>query len=158
MSSIYNSLVGSHLNYGILVWGSAKEYVLKKLQISQNKVVRTMTFTSLRTNIKKLLRAQKIMNIKELYDFEVSKFMYSMNNEFLPEVFSDYVKPIQHTYSTRHRFRSHYELATPKSDTGKSSIKFFGVKLWGSLENDLKDAGSLNKFKELYKTNLFEND
>ena len=81
-----------------------------------------MNFTPLRTNIKKLLRAQKIMNIKELYDFEVSKFMYSVNNEFLLEVFSDYVKPIQHTYSTRHRFRSHCELATPKFDTGKSSL------------------------------------
>ena len=153
--SIYNSLVGSHLNYGILIWGSAKNCVLKKLQTSQNNIVRTMTFSPIMTNVGKLLYALKIMNIKELHNFEVAKFMYNMNNETLPEVFSDYVNPISHSYNTRHRLRSHYELGTPKSDIGKSSVKFFGVKVWSNLNGDLKQATSIDSFKSCYKNTLF---
>ena len=64
--------------------------------------------------------------------------------------------PIPHSYNTRHRLRSHYELGTPKSDIGKSSVKFFGVKIWGELGKDLQDAASLDVFKNMYKKALFE--
>ena len=156
LNSIYNSLVGSHLNYGVLIWGSANECILKKLQVSQNQIVRTMTFSPITTNIAKKLKSLKIMNIRELYNFEVAKFMYKMHNEALPEVFSNYINPIQHTYSTRHRLRSHYELSTPNTEIGKSSVKFFGVKVWGDLSKDLQTAESIEKFKDLYKQSLFE--
>ena len=35
--SLYNGLAGSHLNYGILVWGSASSYVLKKSKLLKTK-------------------------------------------------------------------------------------------------------------------------
>ena len=96
------------------------------------------------------------MNLTELHDFEVAKFMYKMHNEALPEVFSDYVKPIQHGYRTRHRLRSHYELSTPNSDIGKTSVKFYGIKVWGRLNKDLQEAISIKTFKDAYKKLLFE--
>ena len=96
------------------------------------------------------------MNLRELHDFEVAKFMYNMHNEILPEVFSNYVKPIQHSYSTRHRLRSHYELSTPSSDIGKTSVKFYGIKVWGSLNKDLQEATSIENFKDAYKRLLFD--
>ena len=58
--SIYNSLVGSHLSYGMIVWGSAKECILKKLQVSQNKIIRAITFSSITNNIASLLTMLKI--------------------------------------------------------------------------------------------------
>ena len=106
-------------------------------------------------NIGRQLHALRIMNISELHKFEVAKFMYNMNNETLPEVFSDYITPIQHKYYTRHRLRSHYELGTPSSDIGKSSVKFMGVKVWGDLCEDLKQANSIDAFKNTYKNILF---
>ena len=156
MLSIYNGLVGSHLSYGVLIWGSAKACVLNKLQVSQNKIIRTMNTSPITQNIAKQLRALQIMNIKELHEFEIAKFMYNMSTESLPEVFSDYVTPISHLYNTRHRLRSHYELGTPKSDIGKSSVKFFGVKIWGDLGKDIQDAASIDVFKNMYKKALFE--
>ena len=156
LTSIYNSLVGSHLNYEVLIWGSAKECILKKLQVSQNKIVRAMTFSPITTNIAKKLKSLKIMNIRELHNYEVAKFMYKMYKEILSEVFSNYINPIQHTYITRHRLRSHYELSTPNSNIGKSSAKFSGVKVWGNLSEDLQTATSIERFKELYKQSLFK--
>ena len=153
--SIYNSLVGSHLNYGVLIWGSAKECILKKLQVSLNQIVRAMTFSPMTTNIAKKLKSLKIMSIRELHTFDVAKFMYKMHNEALPEVFSNYINPIQHSYRTRHRLRSHYELSTPNSDMGKSSVKFYGVKVWASLSDDLQNATSIERFKDIYKKSLF---
>ena len=46
ITMVYNSLVGSHLNYGILIWGTAKQLFLRKLQIAQNKLIRLMTFSN----------------------------------------------------------------------------------------------------------------
>ena len=40
---IYNSLVASCLNYGIMCWGTALNTIFRKLQIMQNKVVKYMT-------------------------------------------------------------------------------------------------------------------
>ena len=154
--TIYNGLVGSHLNYGVLIWGSAKECILKNLQVSQNKIVRAMTFSPITKNISKLLKSLRIMNVKEIYDFEVAKFMYNMYNENLPEVFTNYVSAIEHTYSTRHRLRSHYELSTPNSDLGKTSVKYYGVKIWSSLSKELQDVATLNSFKDNYKKILFD--
>ena len=96
------------------------------------------------------------MNLKELHNFEVAKFMYKMFNETLPEVFSNYITPIQHNYRTRHRLRSYYELSTPNSDIGKTSMKFYGVKIWGSLCKDLQEATSIKTFKDIYKKILFD--
>ena len=115
-----------------------------------------MTFSPITTNIAKKLKSLKIMNIRELHNYEVAKFMYKMYKEILSEVFSNYINPIQHTYITRHRLRSHYELSTPNSNIGKSSAKFSGVKVWGNLSEDLQTATSIERFKELYKQSLFK--
>ena len=72
-----------------------------------------------------------------------------------PKFFPDYVNPIQHVYTTRHRLRSHYELSTPKSDIGKTSVKFYGVKIWGGLPKDLQEAISIDAFKDNYKKLMF---
>ena len=43
--TIYYSIVYSHFQYGIINWGSAAATYLKRLQVSQNKIVKIITRT-----------------------------------------------------------------------------------------------------------------
>ena len=51
LAAVYNSLAGSHLSYGVLIYGTAKAYFLQKLQAAQNKLIRLMTFADPMQNV-----------------------------------------------------------------------------------------------------------
>ena len=152
--TFYNGLVGSHLSYGILTWGSATTYILQKLQIAQNKILRAMTFSQPYQNVDTYFVTLSVLKVKQLYDFEVAKFMYNINNESVPPNFINFFPVIEHRYRTRSRLRSQYQLPQPRTDMGKSSIKFYGVKLWATLSDNLKNSTNINTFKKTYKESL----
>jgi len=52
----YYSLVFSHLQYGISSWGSAPTYLLKTIQ---NKIIRSITFSSCRSNAENCMHSSK---------------------------------------------------------------------------------------------------
>ena len=56
--TIYNSLAGSYLNYGIISWGSATLSTLNKLKTMQNRLVRYITFSPPQTNVNHVQIAQ----------------------------------------------------------------------------------------------------
>ena len=78
--TVYYSLIHSHLNYGIAVYGSANKPVLKKLQITPNNIIRITTFSSFRQSAKPLFKQLKILNIESMSKLELAKIMYRCNN------------------------------------------------------------------------------
>ena len=84
ITTIYYSLVYSHLVYGIQVWGSACDTDLKILSTLQNKAVRIMTNNNtFQTESWALVSADplfvelKLLKIKEIFQLEVGKFIFS---------------------------------------------------------------------------------
>jgi hypothetical protein len=49
-----------------------------------------------------------------------------------------------------------YELPASRTDIGKSSVKYYGVKVWGALPKELKDAPNVKAFKKHYKSKLLQ--
>ena len=156
ITMVYNSLVGSHLNYGILIWGTAKQLFLRKLQIAQNKLIRLMTFSDPMQNVDHHFTALKILKVNQIHNWEVAKFIYQVDNDLVPQVFINLLPKISHNYNTRSREKMKWRLPAPKTELGKSSIKFAGVKLWATLSASLKQSASLKTFSETYKAELLE--
>jgi hypothetical protein len=154
---LYHSLVGTYLQYGIASWGSAKSTALIKLQNLQNKVVRYLTRLSQRTNVAEQYKNLNILKLNDIYFLEVGKFMYRNSNQTLPSTFDEYFRHIDHHYDTRTRSNHVFSLPTPRTDFGKQSIKFAGIKIWSDIPNTIKSAQTRDNFTLQLKTYLVQN-
>ena len=73
LKTVYYALVHSYLRYGIIAWGNATENILKPLHSLLNRVVRIMTFAPFRIDTKPIFDFLKILNVDQLFEFEISK-------------------------------------------------------------------------------------
>ena len=79
---IYHSHIGSHLQYGLLLWGSnATEDQLLKLQKIQTKCLKDILPKERRLNLHHTLG---ILNIKDLIQLANWKFGYKLSHNQLP--------------------------------------------------------------------------
>ena len=140
LNSVYYSLVYPHLCCGIIVWGSTSNYLLKRLQVLQNKCLRVAEGWQFKQRIKALYEKYDFLNIIQIHFFEVAKFMYYCVRRLQPAIFDDYFKFV--TNISRHRLRSVNDdklyLLFFKNKSGQNSIKFKGVKIWNSLPKNIR--------------------
>ena len=154
---VYNSLAGSYLNYGIISWGSATLSTLSKLKALQNRLVRYITFSPPRTNVKCKFKSLNILTVDQLYFCETAKFVQSVHTSTSPMIFQDYFQIASHSYNTRFRQNSHYALPQPRTERGKRSCVYTGVNIWTNVPMNLKDL-SKKGFKHQIKCYVIEND
>jgi hypothetical protein len=69
LRTIYLSLSHSVILYGIEVWGTSLPTIIKPLKIAQNKLLRTITFSSNRTSIAPLATRLKILPLGQEIQF-----------------------------------------------------------------------------------------
>ena len=98
--ALYYTFFYSHILYGILGWGSVSETEIKPIQILQNKVLRIINKSTWkdRVTINALHKSLNILKIADIYNFEVSKFMYLYHTQSLPEIFDPYFLPIEQAH------------------------------------------------------------
>ena len=151
---LYHSLVGTYLRYGIASWGSAKTTALAKLRNLQNRVVRHITHSHYGTNVDAEYKNLGILKLDEMYFLEVGKFMYRNSNLTLPLSFDEYFQPINHHHNTRTRVNSVFSLPRPRTELGKQSIKYQGVKIWGEIPLDIQNCSDLKTFCNRLKSHI----
>ena len=148
---IYNSLVASCLNYGIMCWGTAQNTSISKLQSLQNRVVRYMTNTPISSDVKQKFKELSILTIKELLFLETSKFMHKMYHNKLPGSFDEYFLNIDHRYDTRNRSIAQFKRPSPKTNLGKRSVKYYGIDVWSKVDVSLRNVENKKHFSEKMK-------
>ena len=153
---LYHSLVGTYLRYGIASWGSAKTTALSKLQALQNKVVRYITHSSQFTNVTNEYKKLGILKVDEIYLSEVGKFVYKHSTVTLPSTFDEYFRHINHSYGTRTRLNSEFTLPRPRTELGKQSIKYTGVKIWREIPHDIKNSINSQVFSDKIKLYILQ--
>ena len=139
---LYHSLFATYLQYGIVAWGTAKSTVMSKLKTLQNKAIRHITFSDRRTNIQQFFKKLNILKVEDIHFLEVSKFMYKNANKTLPQSFSEFFRHINHHHETRTKTRSNFTLPTPRTNFGKQSLKYNGVKVWSDIPYNIRTASS----------------
>ena len=70
------------LQYGMIVWGATYPTYLQKLKSLQNRAVRAVVGAQFRDSVSPYYSQLKILQIDDLFEFEVAKFVYgSLNNK-----------------------------------------------------------------------------
>ena len=149
---MYHALFNSHLQYAILCWGSTSATNLQRLQIFQNRAIRNMMKAPRYFRLDNYFLNLRILKVKDLYNFEIAKFMHGHYNNLLPICFMTYFQEMgeTHSYNTRSVNNRNYSSLICRTSRGQRSIKFYGPKIWNQTPVHMKNE-SKTKFKKLYK-------
>lgn len=146
---IYNSLIKSHLEYGIVLWGGVSRNKTNKLLNIQKKALRNVHSKSAVSHCDPLFRCQQALKVQDLYNLNSSILMYKYHHNTLPESFQGMFIPFNNPNRTQS-----YKI--PKSKT-EHLAKYPSPSLprvWNSLSLDIKSSTSVNVMKNKLITSL----
>ena len=139
MIQVYYTIIYPHLNYGIMCLGTSTQNNMKRSQILQNKILRTITFSNLYDHISPLYKQLKILNIEKIFVFKILKFMYRINHnrDTIPAPISDLFSAPSHDHNTRYSV-SNYTTFHTINNYGLSAPSRVSSSLWFALPEHLK--------------------
>ena len=103
---IYNSLILSHINYGILMWG----YHSDRLYKLQKRAMKIITLAPYNAHSEPLFKSLNILKISDIFTLFQLKFYHKLINKKLPSYFTNMqFKQNQniHRYNTRRNINIH---------------------------------------------------
>lgn len=151
LRSLYFALVHPHISYGIELYANTNITYLDKLNVLNNRLLRTLQRKDKRCSVVCLYKEYNTLPISLLYDRQLLLFVHSCihNSEMLPSIFSNYVtdNTTLHDHNTRQKHDLHMTLHS--TSFGQRSTSYKGGKAWNSLPTTLKLEKSPTKFKTL---------
>ena len=100
LETIYKSLFVPHLNYGLLLWGRNLDSIAK----FQKRAIRTITNSNFIVHSEPLLKELKLLNVYDMHDLKILKFMYKLYHNELPIYFDNY-RPFLEKIETPYNLR-----------------------------------------------------
>ena len=103
--------------------------------------------------ISTIYKTQKIIQLTDLYNLEVSEFMYKYADSQQPATFINYLKLITdvHPHNTRQIKTRQFALPKARSNSGAKMIKFSGIEIWSKVPLEIKNKQCLALFSAEYK-------
>ena len=154
---IANAIFNSNLTYMIAVWGGSEKYVIRALQVMQNKAARCVTRLPWLTPTRKLLLQCNWLSVRQLATYHTVLQVYKTKQNHEPEyLHSKFSKPFP--YNTRaaasDSIRSLQEAAYTISS---QSFMVRGSKIWNNMPAELRMIGKIEKFKPKLKQWIKDN-
>jgi hypothetical protein len=148
--NIYFSLVHSHLEFMVAMWGSASNLVVEPVQVLQNRAVRSVYRLNHLHNRVLMYQNSKILHVRALCVMRIAKFMF-----------------LARKGDTLHNFKfnrlggvtrgaNNLRTTTAKTSHGKRNITFIGPHIYNALPIDITKAQTKYQFRHKMKQLLLE--
>ena len=154
---LYHSLINSRVRYGIIAWGRAASRHLQPISVVLNRAMRCFnTYEPVTRAVNSIYKTHKILQLRDIYNLEVSKFMYKYSNSHLPATFTNYFKLITgvHPYNTRQTKTRQFVLPKARSNSGAKMLKHSAIEIWSNIPLEIKYKSCLTLFTSEYKRNV----
>ena len=149
---IYNALFRSYIEYGLIVWGHASNYLKKKIFISQKKALRYIDNAKRLAHSEPLFKKYSILKFKDLLEFNQAAFMYRYTYKLLPKSFDDFFVKLLHFERSLN-----YKTETCKNRYLKNYTSVTLPLSWNHIAIDLKRCKSFKYFKIKLSQNMLSN-
>ena len=117
MKFMYDSLILSHLQFGITNWGFEWDRISKL----QKRALRIMTNSKYNAHTEPLFKQLYLLKVKDIFDVQCPKFWYKFVNEKFPNYFRDMLKYNYELHETG--TRSHDQLHSyPTRTSGARNV------------------------------------
>ena len=108
MKAIYHAHIQSHLNYGLLIWGSMiSNKKLRKFTVMQNSCLHLISNKHNCYPTDLIYKEEKLFTISELIQLELCKFGHQVTCKYLPKPILDLLDSRggkkTHRYNTRYK-------------------------------------------------------
>ena len=91
----------SHLQYGLIIWGSTFKTCLKKLTTLQNKAVKIVGGGKYFDHATPYYSKLRILKLVDLLKLEKALFVFNYRSKALPSAFKNYFSEVYNDRSTR---------------------------------------------------------
>jgi hypothetical protein len=154
--NLYHSLIQSHLNYGISLWGYSHSMYLQPIRILQKKAIRAVCRTRYNEHTNDLFKSLHILKFDDLYTLNIGTFMYKFSSGALPEKLQQLFSRNRdfHNYNTRNK--NEPVLAIQRLSSTQKSIIYQGPKVWNQIPDNIKVSPSIQSFKKKFKGYLIK--
>ena len=155
---LYYSLIYSRIQYGIVTWGTANKTVLQELNVKLHNIVRTITYRSKNGPVTCLYKLLNFLKLDYIYRLELAKFMYQFYQEKFKTALNDCFVDITNIHSHNTRTKQNLEYFKPRvqTSTGRKSLTYKGIDLWGKIKLEVKEL-SLVSLKKKMKQKAIQN-
>ena len=153
MDSLYKALVLPLMDFGDIIFMHSSQDNLARLDIIQNNACRLILRRGHYSHVHDMLVELKLPSLFGRRDFHLCVFMYKvLHGEIKARYLLDLFEYIEDNRDRVTRALTAGNLVVPNARTnqGRKCIQICGSLKWNSLPVALKDAKSLNIFKNLY--------
>ena len=146
LKSLYYTLIHSHLTYGLLLWGSTYKTFLHKLEVLQNKAIRSITNSKYNESTEPVYKQLGILPLPKLYQLEAAKFMFLNYKRDLPlPLLSIFTPNIDiHQHGTRHRNDPH--ISVRRTHLLSQCFIHNAPNIWYNIPPPIKDTKTVGSF------------
>ena len=105
-----------------------------------------------------LFKSMKILKVKDIFELEIAKFMYSYYHSKLSENFDNYFKYASklYDYKTRSITADNFYLERAKTQDRQQSCSYIGVKIWNNILLTFKQLPKCTFSKQI-KSSMLSN-
>ena len=115
---IYYALAYPHLQYCISSWGGAAHSHMNTLLRKQKRLIRVMLGQPFDAPSKPLFRQLNLLDIDEIYRYQVGKLMYDNNNHYIKLPVELQLVENAHPHYTRSKTNRNYALPYARTTIG----------------------------------------
>ena len=153
--TLYHTIFDSHLNFGLLLWGCAKNKTIKKVENLQKKCIRNVFLASYKSHTEPIFKKLEILKFKDKITLQRSTFMNNYRNKKLPESFNNKFTDITCTdqLQTRHNDYNYQNIPALKKVLESFPFKCI-IRTWNSLSIDVKSTADNIDFQNTLKSEL----
>jgi len=136
---LFEAYFNSKIQYGIELYGSANQTLIKKLQVKQNRAIKTLFNLDFLTPTKQMHKDYKLLMVNDKYKLSIGKFAYKYQNNLLPEAFEHYFSNIKDNHYHMTRRINDIKTCKCKTELGKkillnTKVQPYGMKRRQPLE------------------------
>ena len=133
LKTMYDSLILSHLQFGITCWGFEWNRIFKL----QKRAVRIMTMSKYNSHTEPIFKELNILKITDIFKIQCMKFWYKFKNNTLPSFFQSFFTYNYEVHDINTRNRNSLHLFPTRTEGAKNVLRHHVPKLLREFPDDL---------------------
>ena len=148
---LYCSLFLPYITYCSMVWGNTYHSNILPIFIKQKKAMRIVCKVKSDHHSAELFANMNSLNFFQIVELQSATFMYKAFHQLLPCNLQKYFTIKSNVYGIETKQKNMLYQSYVRTTKKQHCISVAGVKLWNSINNDLRNSYSVLMFKKIYK-------
>lgn len=145
---LFTAHITSKIQYGIEVYGHTCNKNIKKLQVIQNRIIKTLFQKEWRMPTNDLHKELNLLKVTDIFKVQMAQFTYKCLSGQLPDIFNSYYITIDdiHHHRTRAAYDKKLYIRGTRTVIGSQTAKIRGAKIYNNLRTT--NFESSNSFRQ----------